>query len=186
MASQDRLSIVTTVPPQEGAPSHLIPRKRRFDELDRGHGTRSVRPRHRPFPVRIAASAIEQEVSSVGDVRSPRLQTIPEESPQDEKYRPILEQRQAGNYTVAYRPDSFAAVALKTQPVAGNRMERLRLTAHDNVVNIVDFFMGERTVIVAYEPMRVTLAEILASPARPLFEFEIATVCSEVQDYLGS
>jgi hypothetical protein len=113
----------------------------------------------------------------------PRKEPVGEISPW-EKYKKFMELDQAGPANMAFSCSSVSnrckVVAIKSCPLRTSLGSGLCPIRNDRVVQLEEFFICGSEAFLVYEPMAVTLVDLLAIQ-RMLTSLEIAAICKEVQ-----
>jgi hypothetical protein len=101
-----------------------------------------------------------------------------------EKYKKFMELDQAGPASLAFSyslvTNQCKVVAIKSCSLPASLGTALRPIENDRVVQLEEFFTCGREAFLVYEPMAVTLVDLLAV-RRVLTAFEIAVICKEVK-----
>lgn len=100
-------------------------------------------------------------------------------------YHDFMTLDQAGPATIAY-DNAHALFAIKSMKTEASQSTSVQLFRNDCVVNLYDVFRDRDEYRLVYECMDVSLEQVLGTPRGQLASFEIAAICKEVSNQIGT
>ena len=176
----NRDSIITTFPHSSHYYENTLPRKRRIPSPGKVEKRRILHGRHTPPPLQPATHPPSRSQQRHQLPSTPPA-TQKESSADASQFKPIINENQAGDGTVAHRVDpKFPLVVLKKRAKSGSETRCLLTTCHPNLVNLLAFFEHDNVINLVYECMQVSLSHVQVSPYSSFAEYELAAICKEV------